>query len=328
MVTNQFRQYKYPFETGHIEVGHKRQSNPIKIYYEKYGNGPKRALLVMGLSAPCQAFSNQAEFLAETGEYTAIIFDNRGNGKSDSPYGLYTTTQLAADALDLLDAFGWHDLVHLVGISLGGMISLEMALADPNRFLSLTLTSTTAKRILPTWMAVSTLAKIALFYREPKDKLNAAMDLVYPNDWLKQIPENPELAKKYTTNRDKVITSFIRHIGQSELQPLHGNLGQVSACLRHFVSNDRLLKLRKSNINIMVVTGTEDNLVPPASSFHLNDILKPNRFEVFKGSGHNIPEEQTDRYNQLLLDHFNTSFSNNNNNYGNGSFYFNNDAKL
>ncbi|CAO3642926.1 unnamed protein product [Cunninghamella echinulata] len=304
MTGSKFPQYKYPFETGLIEVGHKRQSKPTKIYYEKFGNGPKRALLVMGLSAPCQAFSNQAEFLAETGEYTAIIFDNRGNGKSESPYGLYTTTQLAADALDLLDAFQWKDSVHLVGISLGGMISLEMAYMDVNRFLTLTLTSTTAKRIIPTWMAVSSLAKIALFYRDPRQKLMAAMDLVYPSDWLQQVPENPELAKKYSTNRDKVTTSFIRHIRQSELQPLHGNIGQVSACLRHSLSNERLATLQKSNLSIMVVTGTNDHLVPPSSSYHLKETLKPKRFEIFQGSGHNIPEEQTDRYNQLLLSHF------------------------
>lgn len=33
---------------GHVEVGHKRQSTPIKIYYELHGNGPERVLLVMG----------------------------------------------------------------------------------------------------------------------------------------------------------------------------------------------------------------------------------------------------------------------------------------
>lgn len=33
---------------GHVEVGHKRQSTPTKIYYELHGNGPERVLLVMG----------------------------------------------------------------------------------------------------------------------------------------------------------------------------------------------------------------------------------------------------------------------------------------
>lgn len=33
---------------GHIEVGHKRQSSPTKLYYELHGSGPERVLLIMG----------------------------------------------------------------------------------------------------------------------------------------------------------------------------------------------------------------------------------------------------------------------------------------
>lgn len=62
----------------------------------------------------------------------------------------HRTSQMALDALKLLDFFGWKEKVHLAGISMGGMISLEMADAEPARFQSLTLTSTTSKRNIPT----------------------------------------------------------------------------------------------------------------------------------------------------------------------------------
>lgn len=35
-------------EKGHVEVGHSRQSAPIKLYYEMHGSGPEHVLLVMG----------------------------------------------------------------------------------------------------------------------------------------------------------------------------------------------------------------------------------------------------------------------------------------
>jgi hypothetical protein len=35
-------------EKGHVEVGHNRQSEPIKLYYEMHGNGPEKVVLIMG----------------------------------------------------------------------------------------------------------------------------------------------------------------------------------------------------------------------------------------------------------------------------------------
>ncbi|KAI8640273.1 Alpha/Beta hydrolase protein, partial [Parasitella parasitica] len=245
------------------------------------------------------------KYLAESGDYTVIVFDNRGMGFSDAPLGLYSTSQMAVDALELLDHFDWKSNVHLVGISMGGMISLEMADADPHRFQSLTLTSTTARRNLPTWTAISTLSKIALFYRDPKDQLNAAIELVYPKAWLDQ---KPLVQSEFDSNRELAIHGFISHITRSRRQPLHGNLGQTAACLRHHVSDERLFNIKASGLPIMIVTGTFDNLVRPEYSYHMKKVLQEAaRFELFEGSGHAIPEEQPARYNYLLVDHFNTS---------------------
>lgn len=133
--------------------------------------------------------------------------------------------------------------------------------------------------------------------------MNAAIDLVYPKDWLSQKPTAFE--SKHATNRELAIHGFIGHITRSRRQPLHGNLGQTMACLGHHVSDDRLLNIRASGLPIMIVTGTYDNLVRPEYSYHMKKIFAEDaRFELFEGSGHAIPEEQPDRYNSLLDDHF------------------------
>jgi hypothetical protein len=36
-------------EKGYVEVGLSRQAIPTKLYYEMHGNGPEKALLVMGM---------------------------------------------------------------------------------------------------------------------------------------------------------------------------------------------------------------------------------------------------------------------------------------
>jgi pimeloyl-ACP methyl ester carboxylesterase len=55
---------------------------------------------------------------------------------------------MAQDVLDLLDHLQWTQVrsVNVVGISMGGMISLELAKAAPERISSLTLISTTSGR--------------------------------------------------------------------------------------------------------------------------------------------------------------------------------------
>lgn len=56
------------------------------------------------------------------------MFDNRGMGESDKPLLRYTTSEMAKDVVEVLDHIGWTQerSVHVVGISMGGMISQEL----------------------------------------------------------------------------------------------------------------------------------------------------------------------------------------------------------
>lgn len=159
-------------------------------------------------------------------------------------------------------------------------------------------------------MAISTLSKIILIYRDPKDQLNAAIDLLYPVEWLTQ---KPLLATSpFATNRELAISGFINHTKRSRRQSPQGNIGQLLACLTHYVSDARLLKIKESGVPILIVTGTYDHLVRTEYSYHMKKVLGDGaRFELFAGSGHAIPEEQPDRYNNLLVDHFTTSSATN-----------------
>lgn len=64
----------------------------------------------------------------QASKYSCLIFDNRGMGESDKPVMRYSTSEMAKDTLELLDHLGWTGKrsVHLIGISMGGMIIQEM----------------------------------------------------------------------------------------------------------------------------------------------------------------------------------------------------------
>src|SRR4249920_2247788 len=101
--------------------------NDIDVNYRLEGGGPETIVLVNGLADDLETWVEQmGDFLAAG--YRVLRFDNRGIGKSGRPRGPYTTAQMAADVKALVDHLGLKKF-HLVGVSMGGMIAQEYALA-------------------------------------------------------------------------------------------------------------------------------------------------------------------------------------------------------
>ena len=64
----------------------------------------------------------------QASKYSCLVFDNRGMGESDKPFMRYSTSEMAKDTFELLDYLGWigERSVHVIGISMGGMVAQEM----------------------------------------------------------------------------------------------------------------------------------------------------------------------------------------------------------
>src|SRR3982074_3518573 len=111
--------------------------NGISINYELEGDGPETLVLVNGLADELESWGYQTPALLEAG-FRVLSFDNRGVGESDKPAGPDTSRRLADDTKALVDSLGLRDF-HLVGVSMGGMIAQEYALAHPDDLRSLLL---------------------------------------------------------------------------------------------------------------------------------------------------------------------------------------------
>lgn len=129
-----------------VEIPSIEGAHPVSLHYNIVGNGPRKIFFVMGLSATLDGWTYQQIYFGEENaqDYTICVYDNRGVGKSSAPSIFNSVPIMANDGLALLDHLGWEQDVHLVGISMGGMISMQMASQQPNRFATLTLVNTHA----------------------------------------------------------------------------------------------------------------------------------------------------------------------------------------
>jgi 3-oxoadipate enol-lactonase len=105
----------------------------IQLYYETTGQG-EPLLFIHGLGSSTRDWERQVAFFSR--RYEVITFDVRGHGKSDKPPGPYSVRLFAADTAALIKSLGI-DRVHVVGISMGGMIALQLAIDAPNLVRSL-----------------------------------------------------------------------------------------------------------------------------------------------------------------------------------------------
>lgn len=87
-------------------------------------------VLSNSLAADHTMWDPQIPFL--TRHYNVLRYDTRGHGGSSAPPGPYAMGNLVGDAAGLMDRFGL-DKATFMGLSLGGMTGLGLALDHPDR---------------------------------------------------------------------------------------------------------------------------------------------------------------------------------------------------
>ena len=147
------------------------RANDIDIEYESFGSkNSETILLIMGLGAQLTQWPLELCHALVARGYRVIRFDNRDAGLSThmerdrafafsdaffalasgkSGFATYTLSDMAADAVGLLDALKI-DKAHIVGASMGGMIAQHIVADYPERSLSLTsIMSSSGNPMLP-----------------------------------------------------------------------------------------------------------------------------------------------------------------------------------
>jgi 3-oxoadipate enol-lactonase len=123
--------------------GYDRLVDAVELAYDEAGTGPV-VVLIHGHPFNRSMWAPQLAALA--GGYRVIAPDLRGYGGSPVTPGTVPMSQLAADVTGLLDRLGVSRAAP-VGLSMGGLVAMELAVADPARWWALGLVATTARPV-------------------------------------------------------------------------------------------------------------------------------------------------------------------------------------
>lgn len=237
-----------------------RAPDGTRLRYLVEGAGPP-IVLVGGKSSNVEgAWWRYLPVLAR--EHRVIAFDNRGAGESDKPDRPYTTQLLAEDALAVLTTAG-ESSAHWFGLSLGGMVLQELALAHPEAVRSLILAAThcggrTSTRPL-TEEEKASLAGSP--YRRLANLYDSAFLLEHA-DWV------AEDQKRF----GKV--------------PLHALTRQDQAAARHQACE----RLRDLSRPVLILHGAQDRMIPVDRARQLHELIPGSELRILPG-GHQFHSE-------------------------------------
>jgi pimeloyl-ACP methyl ester carboxylesterase len=254
----------------------------IALDYERSGAGPP-LLLIMGLSGT--ALSWGEPFLAQLGQdFDVIAYDHRGIGASSHLDGPITIRELAADAAGLLEALQL-DSAHVLGISMGGMIAQELALAHPERIRTLGLGCTYCGG------PGSVRASEEVWARVIGAGRSGDRELVLRTMW--EINVSPAFAADEGERQGFVERALRRRVAVAVIEQ------QARAAAAHDTSS----RLGQIELPTLVIHGTEDQMIPVSNGHMIAQLIPGARLEILDGVGHMFFLERPERSAELLRAH-------------------------
>jgi 3-oxoadipate enol-lactonase len=240
-------------------------------------------LLVMGFGMRGALWRPQVEALSA--RHRVATYDHLGVGGSDAPRRTPTIAQMAQDALRLLDELGWRS-VHVVGVSMGGMISQELALAAPGRIRSLSLIATHAGGLYTCLPPAEGLMRfVQANASAPAGRVEALKRLLYTPEFLATADE---------ASLDQRIADMV-----GRRAPRRVVQGQLLAVLRHRTA----ARLGQIRVPTLVVKPGRDILIAPGNSDRLARLIPGARLVSFDEAGHGLTFQSAEALNRELLGH-------------------------
>lgn len=260
------------------------EAGGIQLDYERSGNaaGPP-LLLIMGMSGTSLSWGEPFLTLLRE-DFDVIAYDHRGVGASTPLDGPVTTRQMADDAAALIAALELDD-VHVMGISMGGMVAQELTLKHAELVRTLTLGCTYCGG------EGSALAAEAVFSKLAEAMASGDRERALRAAW--EVNVSAQMAD------DEQAYAAFHALAMRRAVAVAVIMQQMQACAAH----DTNARLAQLELPTLVIHGTEDQMLPVQNAELIASRIPGARLEIFEDVGHLFFVERPERSAELVREH-------------------------
>jgi pimeloyl-ACP methyl ester carboxylesterase len=249
----------------------------FKIHYVEQGAGAP-VVFAHGYDMDHTMFAAQFEDLPD--HHRCIAWDMRGHGRSDCPPGPWALQDLVDDMTAFLEGV---DAVpcHLVGMSVGGMIAVRVAVQCPELVRSLILIDTSADAEDPERAVLYTGFQDAIAAEGITDELlQAGLPILF--------------GERYRSTQEEAMEFHVDRIKSMKIEA-------AVEGLRSFIGRDSVLdRLGEIKVPVLVIHGEEDVAQPMAEAEKVVERIPGAELVRIPGAGHTTPLEAPDAVNDAL----------------------------
>ncbi len=264
-----------------------------RLAYHELGQGEEVLLFLHGMSSNRKAWQKNVSVFQDN--YKCILIDLPGHGESDPLPSKYDLHLVAQQVLDFIVSKEITQ-IHLVGHSMGGLISMEMALINPSLIQKIILAAPAGLEPFTDGEVelISTYYTGAFIEAYSKQMITKNFELNFY-----QLPDDARfmISDKYELKKDAERYSAFCHT--------------AAACTYAIVTSNLIDRIHELEASVLMFFGDHDKLIPHHimhPTMNTKDIaeaavakMKAARLVVYEQCGHFVQWEKADRFNEECL---------------------------
>lgn len=262
-----------------------------KVYYEVHGTSGEPIVILNGIMMSTNSWKPFIEGMSAHNILVLVDFFDQGqSARMTEPYDHSVQVELLHALLEEMSGQLWYEKYTVMGISYGGEVALQYALAHPERVRRLVLANTCARtsgwlrKIGDGWNEV---AKTGNGYAYYLTTIPVIYSTKFFEDRAEWMANREEFLKNYFSNPE-VLSALIRLTDSSRDYNVVSRLGEIKC-------------------PTLVISSSEDALVPPTEQQILHEGIKGSVYVTINGSGHASMYEAPEAFASLVLGFANQS---------------------